>query len=57
MTVWEMIAKQFACKSRIEIGQNKSKENFVNITGYTGPSQAAGGKSSCMPDPPLARIN
>jgi len=32
-------------------------ENLINITGYISPSQAAGVKSSCMPDPPLTCIH
>lgn len=30
--------------------------NLIHITGYIGPGQAEGVKSSCMPDPPLACI-
>ncbi len=32
-------------------------KNLFNITGYIGPGQAAGVKSSCIPDPTLALIN
>ncbi len=32
-------------------------KNLFNITSYIGPGQAAGVKSSCIPDPTLAHIN